>query len=119
MNILDFKPASKFILTKDFVVETSDHRGQKYETVYPKNLVISIRNLRFKANGELSIRFVVVRSKPIIKLYYKDIPDEFYHRVYKWGSSTIYFTLRNKNFKRFLEEKPFDSFTDEYNKLTK
>lgn len=120
MNILSFKPGSKFILTEDFTVTRSNYRGEQTVKVYPKQLVLSVRNLRFKSNGELSIRFVIVRAKPIIKLYYEDIESESYQQKVPWNNyiSSIAFTLCNEDLERFFNEGNFIEFTKDYNDIT-
>lgn len=122
MDILKFKPTSKFILTEDFVIEYYNYLHEKHTIIYPKNLVISVRSLRFKATGQLSIHFVVIRSKPIVEMYYKDINKEVYQRLSRWDKNkitSVNFILYNENFERFLNEGNYEEFTDDYNEITR
>ena len=111
MNILDFKPASKFILTKDF-------------RLFPENLVISVMSVHFNVNI-LKMNFKVIRAKPIVKKYYNNIDSSRYTQdKYRWdgdGPSKRYkiITLRDEVLEDFLNQGNFRLFTNEYNQLTK
>jgi len=126
MNISNLKTGSKFQLLEDFLIHQTNWRGENRDFNYPKGLVISLVNLTINSSGR-TLRFKVIRAKPIIEHFYQDIEVSAYKPEGSKERSWYYnlwetVVLYNKDFDNFVEavnKNKIISFDKEYNKLTK